>query len=74
MVIKNRRGQLVDSYEEALNIAEKVLRPYLETGAVFGICPDHRFSQKALEDDLPMHLAHDIAAAIERELGVIRDN
>lgn len=55
-----------DFLTKAEKDAESILRPYLNSGAVFGIIPDHRFREI---DQLPIKLLEDIASA----LAVVRD-
>lgn len=55
--------RLIDSAaDEVLRQAEAIVRPYLTTGAVFGVTPSHRFRNREMD---PMHLVGAIAKAIE---------
>lgn len=44
--------------------AEKVLRPYLNTGAIWGITPSHKFREREM---LPVYIRDDIAKALRYE-------
>jgi hypothetical protein len=47
----------------ALKEAEALLRPYLTSGAVFGVTPDHRFREI---DQLPFRLVGDLSKLLQR--------
>ncbi len=51
-----------DPSDDDVKQAETILRPYLTSGAVFGITASHRFRDGL--DDLPFRLVDDISKAI----------
>lgn len=60
--IRGEYHKLSDFWSAAVTDAERIVRPYLHTGAVFGVTPDHRFNENLAS--IPFNLTGDIAKAI----------
>lgn len=50
--------------DEDFLTAEKIVKPYLTSVAIYGVLPDHRFREM---DMLPMQLVSDIAEALRSQ-------
>lgn len=49
--------------EESLRLAERLVRPYLTTGAFFGVTPDHHFRNRDMD---AWHLVVDLARMLDQ--------
>ncbi len=53
--------QYRDQQDKAFDDAQSIVRPYLQSGSVYGVQPDHRFREI---HGLPLKLVEDITAAL----------
>jgi hypothetical protein len=60
--VRSDYHKLCDFWSKAVTDAEAIVRPYLHSGAVFGVTPDHRFNVNL--SSIPFNLVGDIARAI----------